>query len=193
MIRKVDIKDDELIKMIMQGGRQINKAIEYILSQQGDKIKDYLMKQNCEKVEAEDVLYEGLSVFVMNVRSKKFQSKSSINTYLIGICKRIWFKKFKRMMLHKKWKENELKELEGSYDTTELTKELSQGLEILMTNLKDKCKEVLRLWSLSYSMEEIRNKLGYTNIQVVRNKKNLCLKELRQQLTDNPELKDLII
>jgi len=193
MLEKGKIKDVELITMILQGNQKMNSAIEYILSKQASKIKDYLMKQNCGKEEAEDILYEGLSIFIMNVRSSKFRRDSSINTYLIAVCKRIWYKRFNKMMLHKKWKEIETRELEIPYEENEITTELTQGLEILMANLKDKCKEVLQLWSLSYNMEEIRDKLGYTNTQVVMNKKNLCLKELRKQLKDNPKLKDLII
>jgi len=192
MGEKGGINDAELIKMIIQGNQEMNSAIEYILSKQASKITDYLMKQNCGKEEAEDVLYEGLSIFIMNVRSDKFRNDSSINTYLTAICKRIWYKKFNKMLLHKKWKEAEIRELEAPYEENEITTELSQGLEILMANLKDKCKEVLKLWSLSYNMEEIRDQLGYSNTQVVMNKKNLCLKELRKQLTDNPKLKGLI-
>jgi len=192
MIRRGKIKDVELIKMILKGDQEMNSAIEYILAKHADKISAYLMKQNCGKEEAEDVLYEGLSVFMMSVRSGKFQMESSINTYLIGICKRIWFKKFNRKILHKKWEETEYRESERWYEENEITSELAQGLEVLMSNLKERCKEVLQLWSLSYKMEEIRDKLGYSSTQVVMNKKNLCLKELRKQLIDNPKLKDLI-
>jgi RNA polymerase sigma factor (sigma-70 family) len=193
MIRRQRIKDVELIKMIMSGDQEINKAIEYILYRYSDKITTYLMKQNCSKEDAEDVLYEGLSIFMMNVRGEKFQGESSVNTYLTAICKRIWFRKFNKKMLHIKWERSETKGLEEVVEESILSKELSQGLEILMNNLKEKCKEVLKLWSLSYSLEEIKNKLGYSNPQVVANKKNLCLKELRKQLNENPGLKDLII
>ncbi|MFT6744957.1 MAG: DNA-binding CsgD family transcriptional regulator, partial [Bacteroidia bacterium] len=58
---------------------------------------------------------------------------------------------------------------------------------------KDKCKEVLQLWSMSFSMTEIAEKLDYTSSQVVMNKKNLCLKELRKQLADNPNLANLLV
>ena len=139
MIRRGGIEDVELIKMIMQGSQEMNRAIEYILSKQACKIQDYLMKQNCGKEEAEDVLYEGLSVFIMNVRSRKFLGESSINTYITGICKRIWFKKFNKMLLHKKWKEIELRELDRTYEENEISSELTQGLEILMTNRAGRC------------------------------------------------------
>ena len=193
MIKGRKVKDVDLIRMIMQGGQEINKAIEVILFKYSEKITSYLMKQNCSKEDAEDVLYEGLSIFIMNARSGKFKGESSINTYLVAICKRIWFKKFNKKMLHKKWERNESHELKTSYEENVISAELSHGLNILMNNLKEKCKEVLQLWSLSYNLEEIKKKLGYTNAQVVANKKNLCLKELRKQLSDNPKLKELII
>lgn len=197
MMQRRKREDDELVKMILLGGKEMNEAIEYILAQNADKIIEYLVKQNCGKEEAQDVLYEGLSIFIMTVRVKKFQADSSIYTYLTAICKRIWFKKFNRKVLHQKWEMSVLRESKTSYETSfeenVITKELSEGLEFLMNHLKAKCKEVLRLWSLSYSIEEIQNKLGYSSRQVVANKKNLCLKELRKQLNDHPELKDLII
>lgn len=193
MIRRGGFKDSELVKMIKQGSQEMNKAIEFILSKRGKIIKDYLMKQNCRKEEAEDVLFEGLSIFVMNVRAEKFQKDSSINTYLIAICKRIWYKRFNKKVLHEKWEKNELRKAKTPFEEVMISKELAQGLEVLMNNLKDKCREVLKLWSLSYSMEEIKNQLGYSTAQVATNKKNLCLKQLRKQLSDNPKLMDLII
>ena len=192
MFGKSVIKDSKLIEMILLGNQDMNKAIEHILKEHAEFVMDYLMKQSCQKEEAEDVLYEGLSVFVLNVRSGKFENKSSISTYLIAICKRIWYKRFNKKMLHKKWSQEEQQEPELEYEVPIVTEELSHGLDLLMNNLKEKCKEVLKLWSLSYTMKEIADKLGYSNTQVVMNKKNLCLKELRKHLADNPKLMELI-
>lgn len=44
--------------------------------------------------EAEDVLQEGMTRIIMNIRSGKFQGKSSIHSYLYGICRNICFKQF---------------------------------------------------------------------------------------------------
>jgi RNA polymerase sigma factor (sigma-70 family) len=193
MFETKQISDKQLIEMIKQGNQHMNKAIEHILTQQSEKIEGYIMKQSGSKEEAEDALYEGVSAFILNVREGKFNGESTINTYLTAICKGIWFKKFKRMMVHKKWESAELNKPQNLYEENVITKELAAGLDTLMTNLKDKCKEVLKLWSLSYNMTEIAEKLGYSNTQVVMNKKNLCLRELRKQLTDNPKLANLII
>ncbi len=191
--RTKKIADEQLIAMIKEGGRAMNKAIENILQLHGDKIKGYLLKLSESMEEAEDAFHEGLAAFIMNVRKGSFKGESAISSYLISICKNIWFKKFKRMMIHKKWEDAELNNPENNYEETVITKDLKNGLEFLMQNLKEKCKEVLNLWALSYSMTEIAEQLGYTNTQVVMNKKNLCLKELRQQLTDNPNLAQLVV
>ncbi|MEL6251851.1 MAG: hypothetical protein AAFR87_07565 [Bacteroidota bacterium] len=61
-----------------------------------------------------------------------------------------------------------------------------------MDSLKDKCKEVLTMWAQKYSMKEIAEALGYSNEQVVRNKKNHCLKELKELVRKNPEVRNLI-
>ena len=61
-----------------------------------------------------------------------------------------------------------------------------------MGTLKEKCQKVLRLWAMSYSMDEIAKKLNMSSSQVVMNKKNLCLKELRNTLAAKPKLASLI-
>lgn len=127
MIQRRKRKDDELIKMILLGGRKTNEAIKHILAQNADKIIGYLVKQNCGKEDAQDIFYESLSIFIMNVRSEKFQEDSSIHTYLAAICKRIWFRKFNRKVLHQKWEIGVLRESKSSYEDNVITEELSEG------------------------------------------------------------------
>ncbi|MFT5817503.1 MAG: RNA polymerase sigma factor (sigma-70 family) [Lentimonas sp.] len=193
MFESKKISDNELIKMINQGDNAMNQAIEHILDTHATKIEGYIMKQNSSPEEAEDALYEGIAAFIVNVQRGSFNGESTIGTYLTSICKGIWFKKFQRMLVHKKWEAAELEKPQNQYEETVITKELKGGLDFLMTNLKDKCKEVLQLWSMSFSMTEIAEKLDYTSSQVVMNKKNLCLKELRKQLADNPNLANLLV
>jgi len=44
--------------------------------------------------EVEDVLQEGMTRMIMNVRSGKFQGKSSIHSYLYSICRNVCFKQY---------------------------------------------------------------------------------------------------
>ena len=67
-----------------------------------------------------------------------------------------------------------------------------QGIRDILDTLKDKCKEVLLLWSQKYSMKEIAGELNYSNEQVVRNKKNHCMKELKEKFRTHPHIRQII-
>ena len=70
------------------------------------KIISFLYKRNIQAIrkmanqypnmifEAEDVLQEGMTRMIMNVRSGKFQGKSSLHSYLYSICRNICFKQY---------------------------------------------------------------------------------------------------
>ena len=54
----------------------------------------------------------------------------------------------------------------------------------LSTNLGEKCRKVLQMWSMSYSMTEIAEAVGYSNAQVAMNKKNACMKQFSLMVKD---------
>jgi RNA polymerase sigma factor (sigma-70 family) len=190
--RDKEIADDQIIEMINEGGRAMNKAIESLLKMHGDKIKGYIHKLSESVEEAEDALHEGIAAFILNVRKGNFKAESSISTYLTSICKGIWFKKFKRMMLHKKFEAYQVDKANNYYEDHIITNDSKKTVELLMQFLKQKCRDVLNLWALSYSMSEIADKLNMSSAQVVMNKKNLCLKELRTKLKSNPHFLEMI-
>jgi RNA polymerase sigma factor (sigma-70 family) len=192
MVAQKQLDDTELVKMITQNDQAMNKATTYILQHYGQKVKNYIF-QHCESMEeAEDALYEGIAAFIMNVRKGSFKGDSTISSYLISISRNIWHKKYKRMKLHKNWEEGEIQNQPNRYEENVLTDDLKKGLDILLGTLKVKCRNVLHLWAMSYSMEEITEKLGISSPQVAMNKKNLCLKELRNIIAEKPQLANLV-
>lgn len=192
MARNKEIQDSDLVKMILEDDQAMNKATTYILEHYGLKVKNYIY-QRCENMEeAEDALYEGIAAFIMNVRKGSFKGDSAISSYLVSICRNIWYKKYKRMQLHRNWEEVEKATAEKKYEQNVMTNDLKKGLDVLMSTVKEKCRNVLRLWAMSYSMDEIAEKLNMSSPQVVMNKKNLCLKELRNTLEEKPKLASLI-
>lgn len=193
MVAQKQLDDTQLVKMIAEGGQAMNEATTYILKNYGLKVKNYIF-QRCESMEeAEDALYEAIAAFIMNVRKGSFKGDSAISSYLISISRNIWYKKYKRMQLHKNWEEGEIQNQPNRYEENVLTNDLKKGLDILLGTLKEKCRNVLRLWAMSYSMDEITEKLGISSSQVAMNKKNLCLKELRNTIAEKPQLASLII
>ncbi|MCB9260953.1 MAG: sigma-70 family RNA polymerase sigma factor [Flavobacteriales bacterium] len=184
--------DDSLIFAIKGNEAERNIAVLHILNQEGDKIKSTLLSLVQDKDEVDDIFYEGMAAFVLNVRKGLFEQNSKISTYIIAICKRIWFKKLRKKQVHQKWEETQDNEISYEHSFPLISNELKQNLNKVLSTLKDKCKEVLNLWALNYNMTEIAEQLGYQNSQVVMNKKNLCLKEIRIQIQQNPSILDLL-
>lgn len=171
----------------------MDEAIKTIIKKSGGKVKAYLKSKGAVEEEAEDCFFEGLSAMVINIRAGKFNKESSLETYLFSICKMIWYKKFKRMVTHQNWADQyDMDETVAGAEIKMIGEELQKGLALLMGRLKDKCSEVLHLWSLSYSMTEIADTLGYANPQVAMNKKNKCLSELKNLLAEKPQLLELL-
>lgn len=173
-------KDKFLVKQIKEGGAEMDKAITFILQQYSNKIMNYLRSRYGQKEDAEDLLHEGVAVVIMNIRSGKFEGKSSIYSYLFSICKQMQSKVIRRDVSKENWehyKANQLESAQGP-DVRMIKSDMMEYVENTLAKLGAKCQQVLKLWSLNYSMTEIAKELSYANAQVAMNKKNSCMKSL---------------
>ena len=63
-------------------------------------------------------------------------------------------------------------------------------MERALSSLGEKCKKLLTLYQLSYSMKEIAAEMGYGSDQVAMNQCSECRKKLKQLIENNNELND---
>ena len=173
------------------GGSACDQAMEYLYRHNVDQIVGFIVKRNGSREEAKDVFQDAMVNLLMSIRSGKFEGKSSLHTYLYAISKNLWYRRFNRSV-----RADEYKASNPTDDKDTITPELTlisddqhAQLMELMDKLKRNCKEVLYLWAQKYSMKEIAENLGYGNEQVVRNKKNHCLKELKELVRTHPEIR----
>lgn len=190
MINSTILHDKILIEWIYQGGKFEDKAIRYILKHQKSKLIAFVIKYNFSNEEAEDILYESITELLLNVRSYKFNSDSSLATYLFAIAKGITFKRIRKASVQRKWEEHEKTTMETIYDPegVYIKKEYAEQVQNLLKLISDSCKEVLTKWSLGFNMSEIAESLSFKSAQIAMNKKNLCLKKLKASLKDKPNL-----
>lgn len=185
------MNDDEILKAIKTGGRQLEKAMHQLLHQSGWQkgIGQYIKSKSGSQEDVEDIFQEGLRHLFINVRGGRFSGKSALKTYLSSICKNLWYTKFSRDR-----KLDEIKkqlpppdEKTDSPEDTFLTKEKSQLLSDTLGQLGDTCKKVLSLWSLGFSFKEISEKTG-SSAGTVRKQKFDCMKKLTALLAAQPAL-----
>ena len=62
----------------------------------------------------------------------------------------------------------------------------------ILLQVGERCKKILELWKLSYSMEEIAAEVGFSSAQMARKNKYRCHKRLIELLEKHPKLKDLL-
>jgi len=186
--------DTELISALKAGGSSCDKAMAFIYRKHLDSVLSFIVARNGSREEAKDIFQDAVLSLLMSVQEGKFEGKSSLSTYLHAISKNLWYRRFRRSITADEYKASlstDEKEL-GDPEFILVDQDMEKQLQTLMGGLKDKCKEVLTLWAQKYSMKDIATALGYSNEQVVRNKKNHCMKELKEMVRKSPGVRSLI-
>ena len=132
--------------------------------------------------EAKDVYQECLIAFYERVRQPGFTLTCKIKTYLYAVCRRLWLK---RLSEKKRFPdiapgevfpqiEEEMAEIEESEK-----KFLFVGKSL--DNLGEPCRSIIEdFYVRDLSMDEIRDKHGYTSAENAKNQKYKCLQRLKK-------------
>lgn len=188
-----DYSDKELIAAIKKGGSSLNAALQFVYYKTScrESFLSFVRTQNGSIEEAEDFFIEGLYLFYTKIQKEEFKEQSSLQTYLIGICKNLWLSKrrqeSRRAEIIAGIKSITLIENENP-GTTLLMKEKETLLEKVFNKVGEKCKDILSLSRLGYNAKEIAKKTGYKNENVVGKKKSNCIRALRELMLDEPNL-----
>ena len=149
-----------------------------------------LIKKGCTREAAEDHFMDAVLIFVKSCLKPNFEITSSLQNYLIGISKHLWYKE-----VTKSSKERPLDDKQFEADTvTPLTQliheERQDPLRKLLNLLDAKCKQVLLLWAHKRSMIQIAEEMNYKSDGMARKKKHHCARKMYALINDNPGLKD---
>ncbi|MEZ4774537.1 MAG: sigma-70 family RNA polymerase sigma factor [Bacteroidia bacterium] len=185
--------DEDIIRAIVKGGPDLEHVMRH-LYREGvfrRQISHFVQSRGGSPEDAEDIFQDSIRNLIMSVRAGKYQGTGSIGGYLFGIGKNLWLKQFRTMHreggINPQIVESDLREAQ-SPEIILVDRELEAEVDHLLGLLGDKCRKVLELWKLSYSMKEIAGVLGYKTEGVARKKKRLCMKHLLDILDQNPDL-----
>lgn len=133
--------------------------------------------------EAKDVYQEAVIAFYEKVQDPTFQLTCKIKTYLYAVSRRIWLKRLA-----------EKKRYFGNIEETETFLGIEEEMQHIeaqetsfrlmaeaMNQLGEPCRSILEDFYLNdRSMEDIREKFGYTNTDNAKNQKYKCLQRLKK-------------
>jgi len=179
----------ELVEGLKLGSTEV---IRFIYQKNMVPVKHMVIQFPSIILETEDVIQEGLIRMIMNIREEKFSGKSSIHTYLYGICRNICLKESQKFLKEKKTMEEE-KKTGDLWSSSVLVDEGQEGefdqmKRILEAKgeLGEKCVEVIDTRfgigvadKKQVSFEEVAKRLGlsYDN---ARQRFKRCLDKLIQ-------------
>lgn len=191
---KVGFKnDEEIIQAIKSGGSVRQQAIRFLYNTNTDllrKVIRFVKNNSGNEQDGQDMFHEGIIVLDRNIRQEKFRGESSLAGYLFSICRLLWMNQIRKNI------KVDLRDDPGTMDKTEhenpellsLADEKKKLLAEILNQLGERCKKILELWKLSYSMQEIADKMGFSSSAMATKNKYKCHKALMNYLKEQPQL-----
>ncbi len=188
--------NDSVLEQIKNGGSHRQRAIALIYNDKKlkNQVIDFVKKNSGSRDDGIDIFHEGIIAFDENVRKHKYRGEGNLKGYLFSICRFIWLNRLKRdkRMVYTAETSQLDHVLEETPECLTLKDEQKAILDRLLGNLGDKCKKILELWKLSYSMEEIATQVGLKDAGVARRQRYKCYQKLMKVLDDAPNLKNVL-
>jgi len=184
------LSEEDLLKGIQNGSE---KAVKDIYKANFPMIENFIRLNGGTEQEAKDLFQDGFMVLYRNVRNPVFCLECKIKTYLYSVCKRIWLTELKRKSKapHVVDSMDEFINVDESEieDYSKHENNLLQ-LELSLKKLGEPCSTLLSDYYLNdMSMQQIAQKMGYTNADNAKTQKYKCLLRLKKIFFDKTVLK----
>jgi len=182
--------DDHLIKAIQGEMRERNAALQYLYQNQSlrSAVFHFVMQRGGDQSDAKRVFQDAMIVLDRHVRSGSFQGKSKLSTFFIGIAHRTWLKADTWESKTTEFQSEHVSEVAQEADDSLIQDEMKSTLYSVLEKIGERCKELLRLNSLHYSMEEVAQLRGFSGTQEANNAIYRCREQLRNFLREHPSI-----
>ncbi len=145
----------------------------------------HVRKHGGNRQDGEDVFQEAIIVFDRKTRQGDFRNQGSLEAYFMGIVRWHWYNEQHRPgRATQTATDAPLPEppASGNPELEYLMTERKKQLEKLLNLLADKCRNLLKMYQLDYSMSEIAQLMGFANSNVAKKEASLCRKRFRALL-----------
>ena len=185
--------DETLLDAIRQGGPPREAALQAIYQKPGlrETVIRHVLDRGGSRDDAMDVFQETLVLFDRNLRLGRFEGRSSLATYFVGIARWNWQAQRRRRGRMAQWQDEHYEGQVESPEADVLRAEHRSWLEAVLGRIGERCRELLRLYQLDYSMEEITAAMQYANADVAKKEAYRCRMRFRELLEQQPAWNDL--
>lgn len=195
LFRKRRQSDEQLLAMMRGQEAEREAALHYIYVEAGwCSIARRLLRANgSSREEAEDAIQEAMIVLDNHVRNYQYQQAASLKNFFIGICKGRW-RSNRRSRQRLDYTDQPLPPDAAHNREPEvlmLEKEQKDLVRQMLRTLDERCRDLLSLYRLSYSMEEIAVEMDLGNANNARQRVHQCREKLSKLIASHPHFQEL--
>ncbi|SEL35703.1 RNA polymerase sigma factor, sigma-70 family [Aquimarina amphilecti] len=170
------IPEKDLLERLVNGDK---KVIQDLYIKEFPKIKSFILNNNGNEADSEDVFQKALMQIIARYKSNAFTLKGSFDGFLYSACRNLWrreLNKQKRIVTNDEVIEH-AKEADDLTMAT-LEQEKWELFQEKLAELSDNCKQLLQLFFQKVPYKDIVVKLGYNTDNVVRQRIFNCKSQL---------------
>ncbi len=172
--------EEELVSAIRQGDES---ALGSVYKTYFPMVLHFITHNTGTEPEAKDIYQEAMVVFYENMQNPAFELSCKIKTYLYSICRRLWLKK----LTHKNRYVGKIEDFESfipfvkEEESWEDQDAQFGAMQESLAQLGEPCRTILEDFFIhEFSMQQITEKMGYTNADNAKNQKYKCLMRLKK-------------
>ncbi len=153
----------------------------------------YILKHGGKEEDCRDVFQEVFLLFERAVREKKFEGKSSVSTFFIGIVKWHWINTLRKRGAYTALDDRtDFMDTSDSVEASVIDEEKRKLLHSVIGQMNERCRQLLRLWGLSMSPEEIAKEAGLAGPDMAKKETYRCRAKLKEFFDARPHLMEAL-
>jgi RNA polymerase sigma factor (sigma-70 family) len=178
--------DDSIIAALLKNN--IEAAVEALYEQYFDEVIEYIVFRGGLEDDGADIFQESILGLIDLIKDGKFRGESSIKTILFAIVRNSWHKDLRTR--ERRRKREELYSMHESESWDSIPENIPMNnIYVLLERIGETCKNILiGFYFENKSMRMLLEEFDFKNEQVLRNRKGLCMKKLKELLMEDKAL-----
>jgi len=182
--------DQQVIDKIREGDQ---KMLIHLYKRNVGPIRSYILRNNGDAPDVEDMLQESLVILWQNVHKEGFVLSSKLDTYLYAIAKNLWLKQLRKNgRMH-------LSDFQSDHspDLADTTEEYNDDKYAILSKylhqLGETCRDLLsHFYFEQWDMEKIAQQMQFANADTAKAKKYQCKKKLESLIKQHYTAEELL-
>lgn len=183
--------EDENSLLIKKFRERDYVTVDFIYKSLFPGLLKFIIKGKGKREDAEDVFQDAMLIAYIKL-DEGYEVKTTIQAYLFGICKNIWFTRLKKQkflvdLLYEDMAKDLNIDIEQEMYQVEKRKLFKEKFELLSAG----CKQVLNLFFEGKSMEQIAKEINSESVDYAKQRKFKCKEKLIKLIKKDPRYQEL--